>query len=85
MPHPPSSYLGLSPSSTLPHHHEILEDPSTHAPVKYAYRAADGSNYNPLSPTLGKAGSPYACSVPSANFVPSSALPDPGLVFDTLL
>lgn len=53
--------------------------------MKYAYRAADGSNYNPLSPTLGKAGSPYARSVPSANFVPNSALPDPGLVFDTLL
>jgi linoleate 10R-lipoxygenase len=82
LPHPPSSYLALSPSSTL---NEILEDPSTHAPVKYAYRAADGSNYNPLSPTLGKAGSPYARSVPSANFVPNSALPDPGLVFDTLL
>lgn len=85
LPHPPSGYLGLSPSSTLCHHHKTLEDASTHALVKYAYRAADGSNYNPLFPTLGKAGSPYARSVPSANIVPNSALPDPELVFDTLL
>ena len=53
--------------------------------VKYAFRSADGSNNNPLFPTLGQAGSPYARSVPSTNNSPKSALPDPGLVFDTLL
>jgi hypothetical protein len=53
--------------------------------VKYAFRSADGSNNNPLFPTLGQAGSPYARSVPSTNISPKSALPDPGLVFDTLL
>jgi hypothetical protein len=34
---------------------------------------------------MGQAGSPYARSVPSTNFVPSSALPDAAIVFDTLL
>jgi hypothetical protein len=53
--------------------------------VKYAFRPADGSNYNPLFPSLGKAGSPYARSVPALRSVPKHVLPDPGLVFDTLL
>lgn len=34
---------------------------------------------------MGKAGSPYARSVPSTNNSPKNALPDPGLLFDTLL
>lgn len=76
LPHPPSSYLALpNPASSV-------GPPSK---VKYAFRSADGSNYNPLFPTMGRANSPYARSVPSTNFVPSSALPDAGLVFDTLL
>lgn len=53
--------------------------------IKYAYRTVDGSDNNPLIPALGKAGTPYARSVPSFNIVPKAALPDPGLVFDTLL
>jgi len=53
--------------------------------IKYAYRTADGSYNNPLVPTLGKAGTPYARSVPTSNIAPKAALPDPGLVFDTLL
>jgi linoleate 10R-lipoxygenase len=78
LPHPPSSYLSaLANGSPLP----IISTPN----VKYAFRSADGSNYNPLFPSLGKARSPYARSVPSANFAPLSALPDAGLVFDTLL
>ena len=52
--------------------------------AKYAFRFADGSYNNVLLPSLGKAGSPYARSVPSSSLSPS-ALPDPGLVFDTLL
>lgn len=74
--HPPSGYLS-TPKSVVTN--SSLEH------VKYAYRSADGSNYNPLAPTLGQAGSPYARSVPSTNIVPKSALPDAGLVFDTLL
>ena len=53
--------------------------------MKYAFRSPDGSDYNPLIPTLGKARSPYARSVPSANTRPVSSLPNSGLVFDTLL
>jgi linoleate 10R-lipoxygenase len=77
LPHPPSGYVCLPPPTTLP--------VSAAPPVPYAFRAADGSNYNPLFPTLGKAGSPYARSVPSTNNSPKNALPDPGLLFDTLL
>jgi linoleate 10R-lipoxygenase len=53
--------------------------------VDYAFRFADGSHNNILLPNLGKAGSPYARSVPSSNLSPTFALPDPGLLFDTLL
>src|ERR1700734_198201 len=77
--HPPSGYLSLPmPASSV-----VAGAPMAH--VKYAFRSANGSNYNPLVPTLGQAGSPYARSVPSTNFVPKSALPDAGLVFDTFL
>ncbi|KAF9472703.1 hypothetical protein BDN70DRAFT_777432, partial [Pholiota conissans] len=34
---------------------------------------------------IGMAGSPYARSVASTNNSPKTALPDPGLMFDTLL
>ena len=47
-----------------------------HGNVKYAYRTADGSFNNPLVPTLGQAGTPYVCSMPSANFSPRQALPE---------
>jgi linoleate 10R-lipoxygenase len=53
--------------------------------VPYAFRTTDGSNYNPLFPSLGKAGTPYARSVPSTNISPNASLPDPGLIFDLLL
>ena len=52
---------------------------------KYAFRSPDGSNYSQASPTMGMAGSAYAQYVPSTNNSPKTALPDPGLVFDTLL
>jgi prostaglandin-endoperoxide synthase 2 len=53
--------------------------------VRYAYRSADGSDYNPLFPSLGRAGTPYAHSVPSATTTSTFRLPEPSLVFDTLL
>jgi hypothetical protein len=77
--HPPTGYLSLSkPASSV-----VTGASAAH--VKYAFRSADGSNYNPLVPALGQAGSPYARSVPSTNVIPKSALPDAGLVFDTFL
>ncbi|GJE92324.1 linoleate 10R-lipoxygenase domain-containing protein [Phanerochaete sordida] len=76
LPHPPEAYLS-----------EPSELPGAPAParVPYAFRPADGANYNAMFPSLGKAGTPYARSVPSARAIPASALPDAGLVFDMLL
>jgi len=37
--------------------------------VHYAYRTLDGSNYNPLIPSMGKVGSPYACSSRSTSLL----------------
>ncbi|KAF8634068.1 hypothetical protein AX17_004331 [Amanita inopinata Kibby_2008] len=77
LPHPPSGFLTSAPS--------ILSISSATDHRSYEYRPTDGSNYNPLAPTLGKVGHPYARSVPSTICVPDWALPDASLVFDTLL
>ncbi|KAF8657589.1 hypothetical protein AX16_002170 [Volvariella volvacea WC 439] len=89
LPHPPSGYLSVPPPS---HPEQVFATQQAVAPrtknntaVRYAFRSTDGSNYNPLFPDLGKAGTPYARSVPSSSIIPASVLPDPGLVFDTLL
>ncbi|KAJ7254701.1 heme peroxidase [Mycena haematopus] len=76
LPHPPSTYLSILPQN----------GPNAAVnPTKYAYRNADGSNYVPLFPGLGRANAPYARSVPATNFTPPATLPDAGLVFDTLM
>ncbi|KAJ7705297.1 heme peroxidase [Mycena rosella] len=77
LPHPPSTYLSM-----LPQNESTEKTPN---PIKYAFRNADASNYVPLFPGLGKANAPYARSVPATNFTPPATLPDPGLVFDTLM
>ncbi|KAF9042906.1 heme peroxidase [Panaeolus papilionaceus] len=79
LPHPPSSYLATQ--AYPPPLEPLLEQ----GRVKYAYHTADGSRNNPLMPTLGQAGTPYARSVSTSRIAPKAALPDPGLVFDTLL
>lgn len=48
------------------------------------YRAADGSNNNPLYPTMGAAGTTYARSV-RPTIMPPGALPDPGLIYDSVM
>ena len=53
--------------------------------IPYSARSADGSNYNPLFPNMGKAGTPYARTVPPANPILRQNLPDAALVFDELL
>ncbi|KAM0282957.1 hypothetical protein ACHAQH_002768 [Verticillium albo-atrum] len=50
----------------------------------YQYRQADGSFNNLHNPSLGKAGSSYARSVEPKTPQPA-ALPEPQLIFDTLL
>lgn len=77
LPHPPGPYLALPSAGTV-----LYPQP---AGVNYAYRSADGSFYNPLIPSLGMAGMPYARSVPTKNTIPVSLLPDAATVFDTLL
>ncbi|KAH0828618.1 heme peroxidase [Lanmaoa asiatica] len=77
LPHPPTGFLSTfhnAPST-------IVEEQT----VSYAFRSADGSNYNVLFPSLGQAGQPYARSVPSTHIQTLPSLPDPGLVFDSLL
>ena len=77
LPHPPGPYLALPPAGAVSYPKPIG--------VNYAYRPADGSFYNPLMPSLGMAGMPYARSVPTSNTIPASHLPDAATVFDTLL
>ena len=52
---------------------------------KYAWRSHDGSGNNVTDPDIGKAGSSYARSVAQAHPLPRHMLPDPGLIYDTLL
>lgn len=51
---------------------------------KTMYRAADGSNNNPLYPTMGAAGTTYARSV-RPTIMPPGALPEPGLIYDSVM
>lgn len=50
----------------------------------HRHRTADGSNSNPYLGTLGAAGTAYARAVAPMD-VQSPDMPDPGLIFDTLL
>lgn len=97
LPHPPSTFLGRPPlpaispatlstaSVTLNGNGGPIPPPVMYEGKPYAYRAPDGANNNPLFPDLGRAGMPYARSVPPSKAVPLSALPDPGVAFDVLL
>jgi len=60
-----------------------------HPPMSYLgddfrYRSADGSNNSYIFPKLGAANTPYARSVNPVTVQPG-ALPDPGLLFDSLM
>ena len=95
LPHPPSGYLALpAPNRQAPVDGSQLvsvnpsRDPADayrSNSVNYAYRSADGSDYNPLLPSMGKAGSPYARSVPSLRCLSTASLPSADLVFEKLL
>lgn len=56
----------------------------TYIGQNYMYRAADGSNNNPLYPQMGAAGTTYARSVRPTIMAPG-ALPDPGLIYDSIM
>ncbi|KAK0439191.1 heme peroxidase [Armillaria borealis] len=64
---------------TLPH------PPSTFIGPQYQWRSPDGFGNSVENPQLGRAGTPYARSVQGKHPLPSTSLPDSGLVFDTLL
>ncbi|KAH9940835.1 heme peroxidase [Epithele typhae] len=66
-------------------YNDLPHPPDTFVGNQYAFRTADGSNNDPSNPDLGKAGTPYSRSVTQTHPLPVNELPDPGLVFDTLL
>ncbi|KAI5117214.1 hypothetical protein M0805_003501 [Coniferiporia weirii] len=66
--------------STQPYRH-----PTYGATAPYAFRSADGKDYNKLFPDMGAAGRPYARTVPPTTPIAPQALPDPAVVFDALL
>jgi len=67
-----------------------LYDTIPHPPASYLgpanwFRQADGGGNNLENPDIGRGGRPYARSVQGRAGLPRSSLPDPGLVFDSLL
>ncbi|KAN0138081.1 hypothetical protein V8E53_003970 [Lactarius tabidus] len=64
---------------------DLPHPPATYIGAQYQYRTADGSYNNICVPDMGKASTPYARSVQQVNSTSLDTLPDPGLVFDTLL
>lgn len=66
-------------------YNDLGHPPATSIGNAYAWRTADGSHNNIDLPNMGKAGTPYARSVQQTHPVPKNQLPDPGLIFDTLL
>ncbi|KAF8066489.1 heme peroxidase [Lyophyllum atratum] len=61
-----------------------------HPPASYlgpanCFRQADGAGNNLENPNLGRGGQPYARSVQGRAGLPRTSLPDPGLIFDTIL
>ena len=73
------------PNQTTCGQDDLPHPPLTNVGNEYAWRSADGSGNNIANPSLGAAGNPYARSVSQFNPLPRHQLPDPGLVFGTLL
>ncbi|KAF9039702.1 heme peroxidase [Hymenopellis radicata] len=65
--------------NTLPHPRAALLGPV------HSFRQADGGGNNLQIPHLGKAGTPYARSVQGKWCNAPTSLPDPGIIFDTLM
>ena len=66
-------------------YNDLTHPPATFVSNKYAYRQPDGGYNNVTLPDLGRAGTPYSRSVQQIHPLPAHMLPDPGLLFDTLL
>ena len=52
---------------------------------KYQFRSADGSGNSPLDPEMGKSFTPYSRSCSTTRSLPTNELPDPGLLFDSII
>ena len=66
-------------------YNDLPHPAATYIGNKFAWRTADGSGNNVALPDMGRAGTPYSRSVQQYHAIPQDTLPDPGLVFDTLL
>lgn len=66
-------------------YNDLPHPPSTYVGKQYAWRTADGSYNNICDPDMGKAGTPYSRSVQQTHPLTRREMPDPGLIFDTLL
>jgi len=66
-------------------YHDLAHPPATYLGKQHIWRTADGSYNNVNDPDLGKAGNNYSRSVQQQHPLPPSQLPDPGLLFDSLL
>ncbi|TFK61199.1 heme peroxidase [Pluteus cervinus] len=84
---PPSSDVAkqLSDTAIAALYETLPHPPATYIGPDNAFRQADGRGNNIQDPGLGQAGRPYARSVQGKYCTSPSSLPDPGLVFDTLL
>ncbi|KAJ7506939.1 heme peroxidase [Mycena galericulata] len=84
---PPNSEVATSMSNsaisllynTLPHPRAALLGPA------HSFRQADGGGNNLQIPQLGRAGTPYARSVQGQWCYEPKSMPDPGVIFDTLM
>ncbi|KAG5636742.1 hypothetical protein H0H81_007000 [Sphagnurus paluster] len=65
--------------NTVPH------PPASYLGPQHCFRQADGGGNNLETPDLGCAGTTYARSVQGKAGLPRTSLPDPGLIFDTIL
>ena len=66
-------------------YNDLPHPAATYIGNNFAWRTADGSGNNVAIPSMGQAGTPYSRSVQQYHAIPQNSLPDPGLVFDTLL
>lgn len=84
---PPSSPVGTDLSNTAVGmlYNSIPHPCADYVGPEYAFRHADGGYNNIHEPDIGRAGRRYARSVQPKRCIPLSSLPDPALVFDTLL
>jgi len=63
----------------------VPHPPDAYMGPEHCFRRADGGGNNIQDPDRGRAGTPYARSVQGKWCTDMTALPDPGLVFDTIL